>query len=130
MQIITNAFQAISVQGRKINSTTLRTMVSKAGMPRIISPPTGQILQPAKKPKLVLPRKREPAEITDCDRTSLVSHISDRRLFFFAALIFSPVAVQVNITKRTICSRRICPRDFLSLSQQWYQNLLRNRCLV
>ena len=52
-------------------------MVSKAGMPRIISPPTGQILQPAKKPKLVLPRKREPAEITDCDRTSLVSHIAE-----------------------------------------------------
>ena len=59
-------------------------MVSKAGMPRLISPPSGHILQPAKKPKLVLPRKREPAEITDCDRKrqktdtdSLVSHIAE-----------------------------------------------------
>ena len=59
-------------------------MVSKAGMPRVISPPSGHILQPAKKPKLVLPRKREPAEITDCDRKrqktdtdSLVSHIAE-----------------------------------------------------
>ena len=52
-------------------------MVSKAGMPRVISPPSGRILQPAKKTKLVLPRKREPAEITDCDRTSLVTHIAE-----------------------------------------------------
>ena len=52
-------------------------MVSKGGMPRVVSPPPGHMLQPAKKPKLVLPRKREPAEITDCDRTSLVTHIAE-----------------------------------------------------
>ena len=59
-------------------------MVSKGGMPRVVSPPPGHMLQPAKKPKLVLPRKREPAEITDCDRKrqkndtdSLVSHIAE-----------------------------------------------------